>query len=412
LSWAPVSPSSGADPMTTEEFIRLHSNDSVADLALHASRWRDVDMPYALEQIEGWQRARAKLPTWAATEGIVYPPHLALEQCSSESAARYKAGVVSRLLPADGSFIDLTGGLGVDFYFVGQLCHPARLTYVERQKQLCEVASHNFSCLGLQAEVVCGDGVDYLHRLRHASVVFLDPARRDAHGGKTVAIADCQPDVLALRDELLQKADAVVVKLSPMLDWHEAVLQLGIDVVSEVHIVSVGGECKELLFVMRGEGSKKPSDGAGKRQLFCADDGKVFEATSGGAVRLASDVASVRYFYEPNASIMKAGCFGALCREFPVEAVAANSHLFVSQEWLPEFPGRKFRLLEVLSFGKQDMRSLSSLSSANITVRNFPMTVAALRKRLHLKDGGSDYLFATTLSNGKKVVLHGVKEEG
>lgn len=391
--------------MTTEEFIFHHRSDSVADLALHASRWPEVDMPYALSQIEGWQRARRKLPSWAATEGIVYPPHLALEQCSSESTARYKAALISRLLPRGGSYVDLTGGLGVDFSFVAQLCRPARFVYVERQKQLCDLARHNFALLGVtDAEVVCGDGASYLHAMAQASVVFLDPARRDSHGGKTVALADCQPNVLLLRDELLRKADAVVVKLSPMLDWHEALRQLGRDVVAEVHVVSVGNECKELLFVLQRAAADR--DGAGEPRLLCANDGEVFVGSLHDDVRIASDLSPARYLYEPNSSIMKAGCFGALCRSFPVEAVAANSHLFVSPHWLPAFPGRRFQLASVLSFSKRDLRGLSALSQANITVRNFPMSAADLRKRLRLRDGGDDYLFATTLAGGRKVLLH------
>ena len=390
--------------MTTDEFILQHRSDNVADLALHASRWPGVDMPYALEQIDGWQRARHKLPSWAATEGIVYPPHLAMEQCSSEQTARYKAAVISRLLTDEGSYVDLTGGLGVDFSFVGQLCHPKRFVYVERQKRLSELAAHNFACLGLaEAEVVCGDGVDYLHKMDHASVVFLDPARRDAHGGKTVAIADCQPDVLQLCDELLQKADSVVLKLSPMLDWHQALEELGREVLREIHIVAVANECKELLFVLsRQSGEEAP---AGLR-VCCVNDGDIFDATFDVPLSIFKGSASPAYLYEPNAAIMKAGCFGALCQQFPVEALAANSHLFVSDSWLPRFPGRRFRIQTVCGFGKRELRSLSALQKANITVRNFPMSVAGLRKRLRLKDGSNDYLFATTLADGKRVIIH------
>lgn len=389
--------------MTTEEFIIQHRRDAVADLALHASRWPGVDMPFALEQIDGWQRACRKLPTWAATEGIVYPPHLAMEQCSSEQTARYKAKVISRLLPVGGSYVDLTGGLGVDFSFVAQLPTQASFVYVERQKRLCEVAAHNFALLGLRdVEVDCADGVDYLHSMPCASVVFLDPARRDAHGGKTVAMADCQPDVLQLREELLKKADFVVLKLSPMLDWHQALLELGRDVVREIHIVSVANECKELLFVLSRQGCVETSD---QPRILCVDGDEVFDTTVDAPQRIFSGSSLPAYLYEPNASIMKAGRFGALCASMPVDALAPNSHLFVSDSWLPHFPGRRFHVNAECGFGKHELRALSALQRANITVRNFPMSVADLRKRLRLKEGGSDYLFATTLADGKRVVI-------
>ena len=208
----------------TQAFVADHRADDVRLLAFMADKYPEVDMPWALQQIAGWQMARRKLPSWAAVEGMVYPPHLSMEQCSSEQTAKMKTNLPFQT--DKGLLIDLTGGFGVDFSFMAQ--DFKRAVYVERQEDLCAIARHNFHLLGLnQAEVVCGDGVEYQHQLQeHASVIYLDPARRNEHGGKTYAISDCTPDVVALREELLKKADFIVVKLSPMLDWRETVRQL------------------------------------------------------------------------------------------------------------------------------------------------------------------------------------------
>ncbi len=399
--------------MTTEEFISTHLTDDPRRLALRRDRFPGVDFAFALDQIAGWQRARTKLPQWAATRGVVFPPHLALEQCSSEATARYKAAVVERLgglgcLGAgagERTLVDLTGGYGVDFAYLA----PAfgRAVYVERQELLCRIARHNMGLLGLgRAEIRHADAAGALHAMPRlgggggATLVFLDPARRDAHGGRVYGLADCSPDVCAMRDELRDKADVVMLKLSPMLDVDAAVRQLGD--VAEVHVVSVDNECKELLVVMR-RGAEAP-------RTCCADiHGGRVEAFSftqrGGGAPLAAGVAAGDYLYEPNASIMKAGCFGEVGRQTGLEQLDANSHLFVGREWRPDFPGRKFSIRAVTSLNKHELRrALGGLTRANISVRNFPMDVAALRRRLKLREGGDTYLFATTCQ-GRHLLL-------
>lgn len=396
--------------MTTEEFIRTHLTDDPRRLALRRDRFPGVDFAFALDQIAGWQRARTKLPRWAATQGVVFPPHLAMEQCSSEATARYKAAVVERIACLGDSaeqrtLVDLTGGYGVDFAYLA----PAfgRAVYVERQEQLCRMARHNMALLGLAgAEIRHADAAEVLHAMPRrdggpgATLVFLDPARRDAHGGRVYGLAECSPDVLAMRDELLDKADAVMLKLSPMLDIGEARRQLGD--VAEVHVVSVDNECKELLMVMRrGAGTPRIccTDIRGGRTETCSFTGR------GGEAPLAGGVMAGDYLYEPNASIMKAGCFGELGRRMGLEQLDANSHLFVSREWRPDFPGRKFAIRAVTSLNKHELRqALGGIERANITVRNFPMDVAALRRRLKLKEGGNAYLFATTC-RGRHLLL-------
>ena len=366
-------------------FIRRHADGDVRRLALQGVKDPDVDLPMALQQIAGRQTARRKLPSWAAAEGVVYPPHLNMEQCSSEQTARYKAGIVGR----GSRYVDLTGGLGVDFFFMSQAF--SERIYVEQNADLCAVAEHNFRLLGLTCSVCCSDAVAFLQQMRGtADVVYLDPARRNEHGGRTYGIADCTPNVLELLPLLKQKAATVVLKLSPMLDWRKAVDDLG--GADEVHIVSVGNECKELVLVL-GD-SRLPV-------LYCVNDGHAWQVPVPrlSAVSEQKEEAAA-FLYEPNASIMKAGCFEAVEQTYPVRQLAANSHLFVSAVRVDDFPGRAFCIESVAALNKQELRTaLAAIDRANITVRNFPMTVEQLRKKLKLKDGGTVYLFATTLAD-------------
>jgi len=379
----------------TIDFIHAHAEADVRQLALQGTKNPEVDLTFALEQIAGRQKAKTKLPTWATVDDIVYPPHLSMEQCSSEQTARYKASIAGK-----GTLIvDLTAGFGVDMAFISQNYQKA--VHVERQASLCAISSQNYQHLGLNhIEVVCADGVDYLHQLDHADLIFLDPARRDNHGARTYGIADCTPNILELRDELLRKADRVMLKLSPMLDWRKAVEDLGN--VSEVHIISVDNECKELLIVLEEKDKAKEytvhcinllSNGDKKEFVFCHKD---ISLTSHPSALPSS------FLLEPNASIMKAGCFAALEQRFGIQQLDKNSHLFFSDTDISDFPGRRFVIEKTTSMNKRELKAaLAGIERANITVRNFPMSVAELRKRLKLKDGGDCYLFATTIADNQ-----------
>ena len=512
--------------MTTAEFIQEYREKDTRQLALQSARFPDVDMPYALDQIKGWQTARRKLPTWAACDGIVYPPHLSMEQCSSEPTAQYKLnlamewscriessefrvesseeGVESSELRVESSerevesselrvensegevnnfsseqpatlnsqlstlnpqpatlnsqlstlnchasrMTDLTGGFGVDFSFTS--CAFASATYVERNAQLCHMVEHNLPLLGIDnAKVVCADAVDYLSTLDMQTMIFLDPARRDQHGAKTVMLADCTPDVVQLLPQLLKKSRFTMLKLSPMLDWHKAVEDLQ-GTVREVHIVSVGGECKELLLVLSEEMESE-------LKVFCADleagGGSGEAGLSGGSSSSSSSSLSSepsfprtpsspsapshpstpslsaslfvyapgasrpapnsklktqnsKFLHEPNASIMKAGCFDELAAAYGVSPVSRNSHLFLSAEPVDGFPGRSFSIERVTTLNKRELRqALAGIEKANIATRNFPLSVAELRKRLKLKDGGDVYIFATTTAEDEHLLL-------
>ena len=428
----------------TQDFIRQHQDDDVRQLAFLGSKYPEVDMPFALDQIRGRKMARVKLPRWASLEGIIYPPHISMEQCSSESTALYKAELAARLLGLPASsfgiemkaeneieFVDLTGGFGVDFSYIAARL-GVKSMYVERQAHLCEAAKENFGRLGLKNAIVKnGDGIEVLHSFLPKKddaastddslgitydqplsllktklglkLIFIDPARRDDAGNKVVSLKDCTPDVTILQEEMLSKADYVIIKLSPMLDWHRAISELSH--VREVHIISVNNECKELLLVLSARNM------GGNLRIYCINDAQSFVCDEldmeSSQVKIApSTLEEMQYLYEPNASLMKAGCFGVLSDRYDARMLSKNSHLFVSREPIAAFPGRSFRIIAVSSFNKKELkRHLSGITKANIATRNFPLSVAELRKRLKLKDGGETYIFATTLSDESHVLV-------
>lgn len=428
----------------TQDFIRQHQDDDVRQLAFLGSKYPEVDMPFALDQIRGRKMARVKLPRWASLEGIIYPPHISMEQCSSESTALYKAELAARLLglPASSSgtemkaeneieFVDLTGGFGVDFSYIAARL-GVKSMYVERQAHLCEAAKENFGRLGLKNAIVKnGDGIEVLHSFHPKKkdaasaddslgitydqprsllktnlglkIIFIDPARRDDAGNKVVSLKDCTPDVTVLQEEMLSKADYVIIKLSPMLDWHRAISELSH--VREVHIISANNECKELLLVLSARNMGE------NLRIYCTNDAQSFVCDEldmeSSQVKIApSTLEEMQYLYEPNASLMKAGCFGVLSGRYDARMLSKNSHLFVSQVPIEAFPGRSFRIIAVSSFNKKELkRHLSGITKANIATRNFPLSVAELRKRLKLKDGGETYIFATTLSDESHVLV-------
>lgn len=392
--------------MTTQEFIQQYREKDVRELALQGARFPDVDLSFALDQIAGWQTARKKIPSWTTIEGITFPPRLSMEQCSSEQTARYKAALAERLLKKqEGShrLVDLTGGFGVDFSFLSPVFDEA--VYVEQQEHLCKIAEENFKVLGLrQSCVVHADGIAYLLQMEHADIIYLDPARRDANGARTFALQDCTPNILDIKDELLQKARWVIVKLSPMLDWHKAVQEL--QSVVEVHVVSVGNECKELLLVMAGKESEQEES---PMTIYCVNDKQVFTCSMeqmNEHVRIAEKIELEMFLYEPNASIMKVGCFGACAEQYGVKGIARNSHLFVSDTLIPHFPGRIFRITAVSSMNKRELKdALQGVKKANVAVRNFPLKAEELRRKLKLADGGDCYLFGTTTEEGKHIIL-------
>lgn len=409
----------------TIDFVCKHANDDVRKLALSAKRAEKLDLSFALDQIAGRQKARTKLPSWYALaalgEGVdeahflVFPPHISMEQCSSEQTAKYKKRILDRLLPSilghpwsrNSHFIDITGGFGVDFSYLAQ--GFAEATYVERQEHLCEIARHNFPLLGLpKANVVCKelDSPLQLPSLRAAlqeTIVFIDPARRDTNGNRTYAIGDCTPNILDFIGELLNRTAVVMVKLSPMLDWHQTVEDINRasgsgNAVREVHIVSTQNECKELLLMLSERYESE-------LEVYCVNDDDVFVFTPGEANSPISESRSTEKLFVPNASVMKAGCFPEIEARFGIRQIGKNSHLFIGSEDIVGFPGRVFNILCVTTMNKKELKSaLAGIDKANISVRNFPLSPEQLRKRLKIKDGGDIYLFATTTDEEEHII--------
>ncbi len=377
----------------TRQFVFAHQHDDVRALALHGAP-AGVDLRYALQQIEARQILSGKVPSWARCPDVEFPPHLSIEQCSSEAAARYK----SRLLSGR-QLVDLTGGLGIDCHFLAQ--RFAQTDYVEREPHLAALAEQNFAVLGDAIRVHCADCEAFLPAMLQVDAIYIDPARRDTTGRKTVSIADCTPNVVALQDLLLEKARQVLVKLSPMLDI--ALLVRELRYVKAVHVVAVGNECKEILALLERDFAGEPTISA-----INLPDNEAFE------FRLSDEKCAAcawaervqRYLYEPNAALLKAGAFRSVAVRYNLHKLHINSHLYTSDSRLADFPGRQFEVVGAAPFDKKISKTLlADVEKANLTVRNFPLSVADLRKKLRLTEGGDIYLFATTLSDGQRVIV-------
>lgn len=388
----------------TLQFIREHRLDDVRRLALQTPTGTEIDRAWALTQIEGRQLAENKIPTWFLTDKIVYPPTLALEQCSSEATARYKAQLASGT-----SFVDLTGGFGVDFAFISKQFQEA--CYVEKQKELCEISAINFPILGLTStRIIQADASEYLKEMAPVDVIFIDPGRRSVSGKKVYSIEEGEPNLLTIQELLLEKAGSVLIKLSPMLDLSQALKE--IKSVTEVHVVSVDNECKELLFLLKRNCESEPS-------ITCVNLSKKrnqpkisFLLSQEKARQIPYTSEIEQYLYEPNASLLKAGFYKGLTELYPLRKLHSDSHLYTSDRFIPDFPGRVFQTEAYTSFNKKELRNfLCRTEKASLAVRNFPLSVSELHKKLKIKDGGETYLFATTLANGKHILLKNKKIE-
>lgn len=380
-----------------KDFVREHESDDIHSLALQAAKYPTVNMELAIRQIAGRKVMKDKVPAWYANEDIIYPVHLSLEQSSSEQTALYKSSLCAKA----GSMADLTGGFGIDFFFLSQKFEKA--TYVELQTELTDIAQHNFKTLGAtNVSVRNEDGVEYLKGMPFSDFIYLDPARRDKAGRKTVFIEDCTPNVVEIAPLLKEKSNTTMIKLSPMLDITLALKTL--KDITDIHIVSVNNEVKELLFIMQKESSRT--------MFHCVNLSKTgidhfpFYKEEEDAVCVDYTSHLNTYLYEPNSSIMKAGAYKSIVKVFSLEKLHSSSHLYTSDILYDDFPGRKFKVENICSLNKREIKEyLSDTKQANITVRNFPLSVDEIRKRTGLKDGGDMYIFATTLSDEKKVLI-------
>jgi len=421
----------------TWQFIDEHLQEDVRQLALQKNKYKDIDFDFALRQIQGRKKTRDKLPLLASIPRFVFPPSLALEQCSSEITAKYKRIIINDILCRDTAcrvstendtdkssrntacrvstgnhriMADLTGGFGIDTLFLSNLfetCH-----YVEPQRQLCDILSHNLKLLQFEhVQIHQTTMEDFIQDMEPVDFLYLDPSRRNAQGSRVVSLEDCTPNIVQYKDILLQKARKVMLKLSPMLDIKRALAQL--PETKEIYVLALNGECKELLLLL-DVGVQKPLqyhavniwlEGNSMKEL-CFDF--TDEEEQNAIPKFDSQVG--QYLYEPNAAILKAGAFKSLATHFGLNKLHPHTHLYTSDSLIKEFPGRIFRVQNIYSY-KDAKTALKTIQKANVAVRNFPQTADELRKSLKLADGGAVYVFGTTLDNGQKVIISCFKEK-
>lgn len=379
-----------------QEFIEDHLYDDPSRLMLKANHHPDWPMKQIVEQIQSKRKAKTKLPSWFRKEGLIYPSVLSMEQCSSENTARYKMS----LLAKGKCMLDLTGGFGVDFMYLSQGFSESH--YVERQTELIATARHNFEKFGLKGFQIHEGNAEYiLSQNANCDLIYLDPARRGDQNEKVVRLEDCEPNVISLLPELLAKSKQVMIKTSPLLDIKGAIKQL--NAVAEVHVIAVANEVKELVFLLNSNASNAP-------KIHCVnlkpDTKEVFEFTFDREEGTTPSFDQVQaYLYEPNASILKAGGFKSVGNDFGLRKLHPNTHLYTSSEIVQDFPGRTFQVINQVSLNKKVLKRCFPEMKANITVRNFPMSVAQIRNKSGLKEGGQLYLFGTTDQAGRQLIL-------
>lgn len=363
-----------------------------ADLLFLAKKHPDWDMVAIAQQVEGKQKAKNKLPTWFQQEGLLYPVRLSMEQCSSELTAQYK----SQLCKGE-KFIDLTGGFGVDSYFISQSFKKGM--HCELNSELQAIVAHNFKTLEANIQSFNEDGLKHLQRTsKQFDLIYIDPARRGSANQKVIRLEDYTPNILEHLDLLFEKGKQILLKTAPLLDIKQVLSQL--PHIKEAHVVAVNNECKEVLYLLDKEQTTSPI-------IHCVDLSKKnqFDFLYQNEEATCSTELPLKYLYEPNVAILKAGAFNSIGNAFYLQKLHPNSHLYTSNKLLNDFPGRRFFIEERTKLNKKELAILLPNKKANITRRNFPLSVANIRKKTGLKEGGDKYLFATTLKDNKPTIL-------
>jgi 16S rRNA G966 N2-methylase RsmD len=382
----------------TQHFIFEHEKDDIFLLKLKYNNDSKVDIELAIRQITGKQKIKSKVPVFYNSESVIYPAQLSLEQSSSESTARYKSSICN-----GNSLVDLTGGFGVDCFFMSE--QFKQVTYVEHQKELCDLAEHNFRVLNRNhIQVIHSETEKFLEEMDHVDWIYIDPARRSLKGEKVVVLSDCEPDISTLYPLLLEKATHIMMKLSPMMDISAAIRDL--PNTTEIHIISVENECKEVLLILNqtvGNYIKVKTINFGKNK-----ENQLFEFNLNDELNAEVTISSKvdKFLYEPNAAIMKSGAFKLIGNNFQIYKLNKNTHLYTSNDLIPDFPGRIFEVTGQQGISKNELKNLVlRIPKANISIRNFPLTVDEIRKKLKIRDGGNVYLFACTIGNNQKVII-------
>lgn len=424
-------------------FIREHIKEDVRKLALQTHGMKDMNYPFVIRQISGYQHIVNKIPDWYACPDILFPPTLSLEQCSSQQTACYKRDLMKTIIRkqkqeqtisgagsaetvflsgdgkeskfrqagaestgAESSGADLTGGFGVDAYYLSEVFD--RFLYVEKQPELCRIASHNFKALNRPGiQVFENESEEFLQQSGKLDFVYLDPSRRNRDGNKVTALRDCSPDPATLYEDLIKKAGLVLIKLSPMIDLSLALKAL--PHTRQIHVVALDNDCKEVLFLLDAKyQTAEPEITAVNLKNNAADQVLKFRRSDEANASCVYTAQVGDYLYEPNVSLLKAGAFIMPAQAYGLEKLHKNTHLYTSNKFKSDFPGKIFEVKTISSAKTKDFhKKLPGLQQANLVVRNFPMSVEALRKKLNLKEGGEDFVFACTLADESKVFLYG-----
>lgn len=383
-----------------QEFITSHAADDTNKLLLSASQYPGIDIPFAVDQILSRRQLQHKLPTWHSHPDLIYPSRLATEQCSSEQTALYK-----QLLLKGETLCDLTGGLGVDAYYFSR--KATQVTYIERFPNYCTTAQHNFEILGATNIQIRNADVREVIASLKTDTFYIDPARRADCNKRVFALMDCEPDVLQLKPWLLEHSQRIIIKISPMADLEETLRLL--PETREIHILAVKNECKELLFILENElfrNMDRVKVHAVNLNSPCPSQEFIFRPEEEKATELKTTPTLGQWLYEPHAALLKSGAFKLIALRYGLYKLHRHSHLYTSDSFCPEFPGRIFIIDGIIPFSGKLLKQISrDIPRANITTRNFPLSVAELRKRSGIKEGGDTYLFATTLANEQKVII-------
>ena len=385
--------------MTTSEFITLHKADDVAELALRLRQYPEVDAAFALMQIGGWQKAAQKVPELASVEGWIWPKKLSMEQCSSEDTA-----LIKRQILGDDYRIgaDLTGGAGVDSYYLSE--HVDVWHYVELQEDLCAIAEQNFRLVGRPIQVHHCSAESFAETMPDVDVAFIDPARRNEHGGKVFKLEDCTPDLRALLPTLLPHCKRLLIKLSPMLDIQAALRQL--PPAASVYIIAVRNEVKELLILIEKESIQTDNQTITAINIThkATESYSFTEAEEAAAVAsfISPSESLEGYLYEPNAAILKAGAFRLMSARFGLRKLGINTHLYLSHSLNDAFPGRIWQIRGIVD---KSMQKQLSGQQANILTRNYPLKPEDIRKKLKLRDGGEKYIIGARVADKATLVL-------
>ncbi len=377
-----------------QDFILKNCKNPLDKILFSLNQKPEIDSIILANQLKARQTIETKIPSWQNHKKLIFPKPLNMEQCSSEHTAIYKSKICT-----GESFIDLTGGFGIDSFFISKSFK--KTIHCEKDLELQFIAQHNFECLQAKVESHFTDGIEYLKHTNHRfDLIYIDPSRRNENNNKVVRLEEYTPNIIYHLKLLLEKGKQILVKTSPLLDIKQAMEQL--PKLKEIHVIAVNNDCKELLFLIDNNSSKKPTS------IICKDLAKDFTFKFDHEQEINSKInisLPHKYIYEPNVSLLKAGALKSIALSFKLSKLHNNSHLYTSENFIKDFPGRCFKLNTICRLKKKEIQTAIKSKIANISSRNFPNSVNEIRKKLGLNDGGNDYIFATTLMNEEKRLL-------